>query len=295
VKPKPGGVCVVFNPAAKGEKARHVRDRIHALSPDAVVRETRRASDCGSLAARAVREGFGTIVAAGGDGTVNGVVNGIVGAPVRLGILPVGTMNLFAAELGIPPKLEDAWRVIASGHHRTIDLARAGDHHFVQIAGIGLDAQVVKETDPGFRKNFGPLSYMVSLAQIAARQPPDIRVRTAEGEERRGTFVLIGNGRYYGAPIPIFRDARPDDGLLDVLVFQGFGHLEILRYLQGIVFGTHLDMHDVDYLQTRSVSAESACEVPVEADGEVIGDLPMEFGIADSPLRVLVPAPAPAG
>jgi len=292
VKPKPGAICVVFNPAAKGEKALRVRDRIHALSPHAVVRETQNAGDAERFASRAMRDGYETVVAAGGDGTVNGVVNGIAGSDVRIGILPVGTMNLFAAELGIPPKLEDAWRVIEGGQERAIDLPMAGDHYFVQMAGLGLDAQVVKETDPGLRKNFGPLSYVVSLAQIASRQPPVIRIRTDEGAAREGAFVLIGNGRFYGAPLPIFRNALPDDGLLDVLIFREFGHFEILRYLQGVVFGTHLDMPDVEYFQCRSLVAESATEVPVEADGELIGELPMEFAMAEARLRVLVPAPA---
>lgn len=295
MKPKPDAVCVVFNPAAKGEKASRVRDQILALSHGARVLETRHPEDAQELAAQAAQEGFRTVVAAGGDGTINGVVNGIALSDARLGVLPIGTMNLFAAELGIPPRLEAAWEVIAAGHERAIDLPFAGSRYFVQLAGIGLDAQVVKETDRTFRKNFGPVSYMVSLAQIAGRKPPLIRIRTREGTEHEGTFALIGNGRYYGAPLPIFRDAVPDDGKLDVLLFRGFGPLEILRYLQGLVFGTHLDMKDVEYLQCAGLSAESEGEAPVEVDGELIGDLPIEIGIADRRLRVVIPETRSAG
>ena len=108
-----------------------------------------------------MREGFERIVAAGGDGTINEVVNGIAGSDAALGLLPMGTMNVFATELGLPSyDLNRCWEIIKAEHTRLIDLPSANGKHFVQLAGVGLDAQVVKETSLALKRNFGPLSYL---------------------------------------------------------------------------------------------------------------------------------------
>lgn len=282
-------ILVILNRFAKGEKASRTETEIRALSTRIVLRVTDGPGDAEAMAERAVEQGYKTVVAAGGDGTINQVVNGIAGAEVSLGLLPVGTMNVFSTELGIPSQIKKAWAVIEAAHTREIDLACANDQYFVQLAGVGLDAQIVQETDYRFRKNFGPVSYLVSAAQIAARKPPRIRVSAHGLGEEQGCFVLVGNGRYYGGPFVIFKNACYDDGLLDVLIFKNLGYIDIIRYLQGIVFGTHLEMKDITYFQARSLRVESSDPVPVEVDGEVIGVVPMEFTIANKPLRVIVP------
>src|SRR5580765_3064283 len=163
---------VILNPAAHstraGEKARNIGD----LAEDADVAFTSGAGEARILAAGPAARGYTTVVAAGGDGTINEIVNGLVGTGVTLGVLTVGTMNVFAAELGIPSELHEAWEIILPGHTREIDLARANEQYFVQLAGVGLDAQVVKETTWSMKRSLGPLSYLLSAAQIAARKPP---------------------------------------------------------------------------------------------------------------------------
>lgn len=263
---------------------------IHDLSIRVVVRLTARAGDAEAMAERAVQQGYRTIVAAGGDGTVNEVVNGIGQADVTFGVLPVGTMNVFALELGIPVgNLKKAWNVIERGNIRRIDLPRANDEYFVQLAGVGLDAEVVRQTTPDFKKALGPVSYALSLAHVAARKPPRIRVLDGGGTVRHGCFVLVGNGRFYGGPVVLFRDARPDDGLLDVLVFKNQSHWDVMRYLHAIFFGAHAELPDVEYFQTPRLSVTADAEVPVELDGEIAGLVPFEFGIARRKLRVLAP------
>ena len=191
-------ILVILNPTARSDRARHVRDKIRKMVRATKMHITTAAGDARSLAATAAAQGFRTVVAAGGDGTINEVVNGLAGSDVTLGILPVGTMNVFASELGVPVNLEQAWKVIENGHVRRIDLARANSHYFVQLAGVGLDAQVVQETSWNLKKTFGPLSYLISAAQIAARKPPRLSVE-ADGVSHEGSFVLVGNGRYYAA------------------------------------------------------------------------------------------------
>ena len=283
-------ILVILNPAARSERAKKTWKKIEKFS-GCTLRTTTAPGDARAAAERAVGEGFKTIVAAGGDGTVNDVVNGIAGADVALGILPVGTMNVFAAELGLPGDLDEAWAVIRAGRTRKIDLARANARYFVQLAGVGLDAQVVQETSWNFKKNFGPLSYVISAAQIAARKPPRLFVE-ADGVEREGSFVLIGNGRYYGGPVAVFKDARIDDGKLDVLIFKNLGYLDIARYLGTIFMGKHTRLSDVEYFQTKKAAVRSDEDVPVEVDGEVVAQLPVTFRISSRKLRVIVPVAA---
>ncbi len=282
-------ILVILNPAARSERAKKTWKQIESF-PHCTLRTTTATGDARAFAEQAVAAGFTTIVAAGGDGTVNEVVNGIAGSGVALGILPVGTMNVFAAELGLPNDLAAAWSVILAGYTRKIDLVRANTRYFVQLAGVGLDAQVVQETSWNFKKNFGPLSYVISAAQIAARKPPRLIVE-ADDREREGSFVLIGNGRFYGGPVAVFKDARIDDGLLDVLIFKNLGYLDIARYLGTIFMGKHTGLADVEYFQTKRAAVRSDEDVPVEVDGEVIAQLPITFRISSRKLRVLVPEP----
>ncbi len=280
-------ILVILNPAARSERAKNTWKRIERF-PHCTLRTTTAPGHARAVAEQAVEEGFKTIVAAGGDGTVNDVVNGIAGSDVALGILPVGTMNVFAAELGLPGDLDEAWAIIRAGRTRKVDLVRANTRYFVQLAGVGLDAQVVQETSWNFKKNFGPLSYVISAAQIAARKPPRLIVE-ADGVVREGSFVLIGNGRYYGGPVAVFKDARIDDGKLDVLIFKNLGYLDIARYLGTIFMGKHTDLPDVEYFQTKRAVVRSDEDVPVEVDGEVVTKLPVTFRISSRKLRVVVP------
>jgi diacylglycerol kinase (ATP) len=280
-------IVVILNPAARSERARALSDRIPGFAERTIVWETTKPGEARLLAELAAKEGYTMIVAAGGDGTVNDVVNGIARSGVTLGLLPFGTMNVFATELGLPANnLRACWEIIEAGHVRRVDLARADSHYFVQLAGIGLDAQVVQATSWDMKKSLGPLSYLVSAATVAARKPPRLVVESESGSVE-GSFVLIGNGRYYGGPFVIFKQARIDDGLLDVLIFKNLGYLDIVRYLQGIIFGTHVRMPDVEYFQTRKVTVRSGEEVPVEIDGEVIGTVPMTFRLSSRKLNVI--------
>ncbi len=289
-------ILVILNPAANSTRAKALKKKVESLSKRAVVRLTSSPGDAEAFARDAVSGNFETVVAAGGDGTVNEVVNGIARSHCRLGILPVGTMNVFAAELGLPMNnLAAAWNVIETGHVRMIDLAkvteRENEHYFVQLSGAGLDAEVVRSTTTDTKNMLGPMSYLITLAQVAAKKAPRIRVETKD-RQREGSFVLVGNGRYYGGPFVVFKDAKLDDGLLDVLIFQNQSHWDLVRYFQAIAFGTHLELKDVEYFQARSVKINCEDEVPFEVDGEVCGTLPIRIGFSRHKLRVLVPPPA---
>ncbi len=283
--------AVILNPAACGDRASRARRRVEEITEGAVLCATSRCGDASALAREAARGGYRKIVAAGGDGTINEVVNGIAGTPATLGLLPLGTMNVFANELGLPANdLGRCWEIVQSGSTRAVDLPSANGRHFVQLAGVGLDAQVVQETSRAFKRNFGPLSYLISAAQIASRQPPRLRVESPDAATDEGSFVLVGNGRLYGGPFPFFKQAAVDDGLLDVVVFKRLNYLELIRYLQNVIFTPQISSPEVEYFQTNHLRVSSDDSVPVELDGELACEAPVEFAIEPGALRVLTPA-----
>lgn len=285
---------IILNPTAGSpEHVRSWQERIESLAGDCPVRVTSRTGEAEGLARHAVEEGFTRIVAAGGDGTVNQVANGLVGSNATLGVLPMGSVNVFAMELGLPLfNLQRCWNIIEDTNVRLVDLPSANGKYFVQLAGVGLDAQVVKETSLAFKRSFGPLSYLISAAQIAARQPPKLFIESENTSVEEGSFVLVGNGRLYGGPFPFFKHASIDDGLLDVVVFKRLGYLEIVKYLQDVVFSSDINVPEIEYFQTRQVRITSEQDVPVELDGELAGNCPVDFRIRDRALRVLAPRPS---
>lgn len=281
---------VILNPAARNEDAKYWRERVELITRDCPIRTTACPGEAKALARQAVEDGFGKIVAAGGDGTVNEVVNGLAGSDVVLGVLPIGTVNVFALELGLPShNLELCWSVIQGENARLVDLPSANRKYFVQLGGVGLDAQVVKETSLAFKRSFGPLSYLISAAQIAAREPPKLAIESESAPVKEGSFVLIGNGRFYGGPFPFFKHALIDDGLFDVVVFKRLGYLEIIKYLQDVVFSSDIRVPEIEYFQTHRLRISSEQDVPVELDGELAGNCPVDFQIKEKALRVLVP------
>ncbi len=288
---------IILNPAAQSDRAIRLIDRLEKVCKGAEIRVSESPGDGERIAKAAVEEGYTTIIAAGGDGTINEVVNGIAGMnslknpkPI-LGILPVGTMNVFALELGIPlNSLEKAWAVIERGMVRQLDLPKARDRYFVQLGGAGLDAEVVRRTTRESKKALGPLSYLVSLAQVAGERPPPITITSDQGENYTGSFVLFGNGRFYGGPFRMFRQSSQTDGLLDVLVFKNQSLWDLFRYMQAILMGQHPNLNDVEYFQASALTLSSEEPVPYELDGEMMGYLPLRVTLEQGALSVLTPS-----
>ena len=280
--------CIILNPAAKGDQARKTADRMTKLAPEARIFLTENPGDGERLAKEAVAQGFQIIVAAGGDGTVNEVLNGIDPAKCALGILPVGTMNVLALELGISPDLERALAVIRNGRRRRIDLGYANGRRFLQLAGVGLDAEVVRKTHPEAKRAWGPWSYLLTVAQVTVAPAPHLRVKTA-GQEFPGAMVLIGNGRHYGGPFRFFPKADMADGKLDVCIFPKSGPLDLLWYLQGVLIGGPESLPEVKYLQVPELTVEADKKVALEVDGEYGGETPVTFRLEKKGVEVIVP------
>ena len=281
-------VCIIFNPAARGGKALSLYAELKALAGDVPIFTSEEADAITELAASVVKQGYDHVIAAGGDGTVNGIINGTGMADVLLSVLPLGTMNVFAYELGIrSSQLKKCWELIQQGQPKTVDLVLANQSYFVQLAGIGLDALAVQATDLQMRKTIGPVSYLLSAAKVIGRPAPELRLRFEDGSETAGCFALIGNGRFYGGPFSLFRSAKNDDGLLDLLIFKHQSYVDIFRYLQGVLIGNHTDLPDIEYRQVTSAEVFSDQPVPVELDGDIAGSTPVHFAIAPKKLQVV--------
>ncbi|MEI8041285.1 MAG: diacylglycerol kinase family protein [Verrucomicrobiota bacterium] len=293
--------CVIFNPAARGEKARHFRRHLEALGNQATLKLTAAAGDARRLAEEAVNEGFDIVVAAGGDGTLNEVLNGLGDAPegferARLGLLPLGTVNVFARELGLPVRLEAAWEAIQQGKETRIDLPCV-DHeadglrqrrYFAQLAGAGLDARAIELVHWPLKKRIGPLAYVVAGLKALMGAQSKITV-TGGGRSETGELVLIGNGRLYGGQYRIFPGADLRDGRLDVCVFPRVNWLTLARCGPALLLQGRPPASLVRAFQAESLTLNSPVTTPLEADGELLGRLPATFSVQRSRLRVIVP------
>jgi YegS/Rv2252/BmrU family lipid kinase len=293
--------CVIFNPAAKGDKARRFRRCLEAIGAECVLKATTAPGDARRLAAEAISEGFDSIIAAGGDGTLNEVVNGFGDASdgferACLGVLPLGTVNVFARELGIPTRPEPAWEVIQQRREVRIDLpcVEYSGHggrerrYFVQLAGAGLDARAIELVNWPLKKIIGPLAYVVAGLKALLEKPASITV-SAGAPAVTGQLVLIGNGRLYGGHFNIFPRGDLRDGLLEVCVFPRVNWFTLARCGLPLLFHGKLPDAVSRQFQAATVTLASQFPTPLEADGELIGHLPATFSVQRAKLRVLVP------
>lgn len=293
--------CVVFNPAARGLKAAAFRNHLAALSAECTLKPTFVAGGGRSLAAEAVREGFEIIVAAGGDGTVNEVLNGIGDVPdgfarTRLAVLPLGTMNVFARELGMPTNFDRAWVVIKQARESSIDLPQVefeangkGERRFfAQIAGAGWDSKAVELVDWEHKKRIGALAYVVAGLKALTKPLPQIAVsdgtRTLSGE-----MVIIGNGQLYGGNWRLFPLADLRDGVLEISVFPRLDVERILRGTWGLVTNRLYKTGAVQHLKAEKFTLSSTSHVLFHVEGENVGALPATFSVRREALRVIVP------
>ena len=294
-------ICVIFNPAARGNKARRFRHFLNELSQQCSLKATTGPGDARRFAHAATSIGYDIIAAAGGDGTVNEVLNGIGDEPdgfakTRLGVLPLGTVNVFARELKIPLRLEQAWKVLKRARETKIDLGcvdfvdegRPARRHFMQLAGAGLDARAIELVSWKLKKNAGPVAYVVAGLQALAEKQPRLTVR-AGGEKLEGELVLLGNGKFYGGPFEIFPGADLGNGRLDVCVFPSVNVASLLGHAPGFLVRRKLSEPKVRRLRADKFELTSETPAAFELDGEWVGNLPATFSVEPRKLRVVVP------
>lgn len=293
--------CAIYNPAAGPARLRAHRRALAELGLPCEWRPTAAPGHAVELAAAAAREGFDTVIAVGGDGTVGEVVDGLARSPggldsARLAVLPLGTMNVFARELGLPLRPRAAVQAILSGREERVDLGcvectTAGGRllrHFAQLAGAGLDARAIARVSGRWKQRVGPLAYGWAGLQALLSAQPVLELRAA-GRTARGTLVVLGNGRLYGGRVRMFPAARLDDGRLDARLFERVTVLTLARFAWAWLSGRAVSLPGTLSLQAERFEVSATEPVPVEADGDNVGYLPAVFTVRPQALRVLVP------
>lgn len=293
--------CVIFNPVAKGDKARQFRAALDRIAPECVLKKTTVAGEGRRLAAEAVQEGFELVIAAGGDGTLNEVLNGLGDAPngfkrACLGVLPLGTVNVFARELGMPLRLAAAWDVLRRCRETRVDLPWAEftlngqprRRYFAQLAGAGLDARAIELVSWPLKKRIGPLAYMVAGLKALGEKHSAITA-SVNREIFAGELILIGNGRRYGGNYEILAGADLRDGRLDVCVFPRVGWWTLLRCTFPLLMRGRLPERAVRRFQAAEFTLTCNQPMAFEVEGDLAGHLPVKFGVQPGGLRVVIP------
>ncbi len=287
---------LIFNPQARSRRARRALAFLMKHAGELALYATNHPGEARELAARFAAAGEPAVIAAGGDGTVNEVAQGLAGGTCALGVLPVGTMNVFARELGFPLNdLERCFQLIKTGRTVEIDLFQANGSPFVQMAGVGIDAKIIEDTSWQSKKALGPLAYVLTAVRVLGKRPPLLEVLCDDGRREKGVAVLMGNGALYGGGFRVFPEADNRDGLLDALVFKEAGFRMALDSFRGITNGGFASVENTAILRAPAFTVKARIPVPVEVDGELLGSFERtRFSLAKTRLRVICPDPEAA-
>lgn len=228
--------------------------------------------DATRFAQQAVREGATAVVAVGGDGTINEVVNGLVGTGVPLGVIPVGTANDFARQVGIPDDVNHAMDIILRQPARAMDVGELNGRAFLNVSTGGVGAETTAETSPAAKERLGSLAYALTGMKKLGGLRPRRGFFTGPGFEFRGEWLLfaVGNGRVTGGGTAITPHASVTDGLLDVCIVEAVPRGEFARLALLVRKGEHLGHPAVRYAQVPELTIESARAMSVNVDGEPV-------------------------
>lgn len=245
------------------------------------------------LARRAVAEGTETVLVAGGDGTLNEVVQGMAGSDAAMGYLPYGTVNVWAREVGIPLNPRDAARALVAGRRERIDLGIAGGRYFLLMAGIGFDSQILQRSRrfEAYKQRFGVLPYVaVGVTAAGFYRGVDLELRYDSVIRRvQALLLVVGNTRLYGGRFHLTPGAIANDGWLDVCIVKGRGPLGLARQSVPILITRSTRFSDVELLRVRHLAVQSSDPVAFQLDGELVGELPVQFQVVPRALEVIVP------
>jgi YegS/Rv2252/BmrU family lipid kinase len=246
--------------------------------------------------ARAARDA-GTIAVAGGDGTINEAINGLAGGTARLALIPLGTANVLAAELGLPGDAAALARIAAGDTVRAIHLGHAeigagapqsAVRRFSMMAGVGFDAHVVAHVPLGLKRATGKLAYgWQTVIEWLRLKPRRYRV-IADGVSYDCASAILAKGRFYAGRYVAAPDAALDRASFELVLFEQGGRRAVLRYALALALGRLSKARGVRIVRAREISIAGDTSEPVHADGDVIGTLPARFTIAPEPLNVLV-------
>jgi diacylglycerol kinase (ATP) len=281
---------VIFNPSA-GQRRRRRLARVLALLREGgcavETYETQARGDAEAHARGLDPRTFDAVVVAGGDGTINEVMNGLAGIPLPLGIVPLGTANVLAAEIGLGLSPRAVARAIAAGSALRVFPGIVNGRSFAMMAGVGFDARVVAGVDPGLKRWAGKAAYVASTLAAFARHIPAAYDVTIDSKPYRAASVVIAKGHYYGGRFVVAPDARLDEPVFHVALFAGGGRGDILRYAAALGLDRVASLADVRVIAGREVRIAGPAGEGVQVDGDLAARLPLVATIAPAPIAIL--------
>ncbi len=287
------GWAIVYNPTGGGSDAlEDVRRVLEERTLGARWYPTTEDEPGDGLARKAIEDGASLVIAAGGDGTVRATAEGLLESEseVPLGLIPLGTGNVLARDLGIPDDVEDSIEVLSTGAVRRIDVGLADGEPFVGMAGVGLAARMVRDSDPEMKSTIGPLAYLASAIRNLWKPRFQVELTLGSGdvERRMATLVLVGTAGVAPGGLSPFPDSEPGDGLLRVLIVDAYGLSASLRALGAVVLGRPHEL--VERHVARVCVAETHTPQPFELNGEARPETTrVRFHVRPQALRVVVP------
>ncbi len=292
----------IANPAARGVSSQpdlpgEAQKCLAGHGIDADLLLTGGPGEAQRIARRAATQGYDLVVAAGGDGTVNEVVNGLAGSDTALGLIPLGTGNVLGSYLGLPAgDVETACRAIAEGAVRRIDLGCVNDRHFVTMAGCGLDAQVAADTDSMWKSWLGKLAFVGQFMETLARLRPWPFRAAIEGQEIEGRMwaIFICNTAQYAWRVRLVPEAREDDGELDVVILRECRRDELQREANAVFFAgeSARSQPHMEVFRGRDILVQCEPPAPWQVDGEVLGKTPLECTVKPQAMNLVAPQKA---
>jgi YegS/Rv2252/BmrU family lipid kinase len=253
------------------------------------------AGDARRLACRAAEEGFDVVAAAGGDGTVNEVVNGLVAASPdaprpALAVIPMGTANDFARGLGLPQDPGAALRLAATGASSELDVVRVNDRCFINVSTGGFGAGATRDASRGAKRRLGALAYVLQGMRMLLRYDltaAHFELDGASVYSGRYVFFAVGNARRTGGGAQVTPRADPGDGKLDIVILGDVSRLDFLTLLPDLRAGTHMESPDVLYLRGDALEVRSSSPLQVNADGEAVPGSAFRYEVLERRLRVI--------
>jgi diacylglycerol kinase (ATP) len=250
---------------------------------------TQKSHHAAALAREAIEKGCDLIVACGGDGTLNEVINGMAGSGVPLLQVPAGTANVLAAEIGLPCGFRECLDLLRIGAVRRISLGKSDGRYFILMAGIGVDAAIIEILNGSMKRFLGEVAYWITGFGQFFRYPFPRFSLVIDGKREEATFAVISKSRFYGGGLRIAAHADFYSREFDVCFFKCSNRWRYLYYLIEVLRGKHLQLPDVGYLKARDVVASGDPAIGVQVDGELSGKLPQKFTIEPDALSLIVP------
>ena len=290
-------IILISNPAARRaalKKFEFASVFLRERGFEAKILVTEKSGDATLLARDAVGKSPYAIMAAGGDGTINEVINGMAGSDVPLAILPLGTTNVLAKELGIPEDISRALETAVTQKPKTVSLGRIDldpdtgsgqSRYFCLMAGIGFDAQSVHDINPALKKISGKAAYLWSGTQNLLHYAPNHLFYTIDGKEYGGVASITCKAGRYGGNFRIAPDADIAEPALYTFIFQGNRRRDLLRYVSGVVTGTLREDRDIVYLKSASIDVLGTAHIQI--DGDYLGTTPARITVEKDALQII--------